>query len=78
MLSVYVGASVVQSPPVGSNLCDGKGHVVLFGQASDTFYLAVDMDIAATVPLLIMKVYFGGFLSTWLGPTATACCPTHS
>ncbi|KAL5491627.1 hypothetical protein EMCRGX_G016955 [Ephydatia muelleri] len=60
MLSLYVGASVVQSPPVGSNLCDGQGHVVLFEQASNTFYVTVDMVhtaaiTAAIVPLLTMK-----------------------
>ena len=69
MLSLYVGASVVQSPPVGSNLCDGQGHVVLFEQASNTFYVTVDTVHAAAitdviVPLLIMKVYFEGFPST--------------
>eukprot|EP00731_Ephydatia_muelleri_P014707 Em0008g427a len=31
------------SPPVGSNLCDGQGYVVLFEQASNTFYVTVDM-----------------------------------
>ncbi|KAL5481787.1 hypothetical protein EMCRGX_G022028 [Ephydatia muelleri] len=60
MLSLYVGASVVQSPPVGSNLCDGQGHVVLFEQASNTFYVTVDTVhtaaiTAAIVPLLTMK-----------------------
>eukprot|EP00731_Ephydatia_muelleri_P033484 Em0030g41a len=59
MLSLYVGASVVQSPPVGSNLCDGQGHVVLFEQASNTFYVTVDM---ATV------VYSGA------NPQATVTC----
>eukprot|EP00731_Ephydatia_muelleri_P009916 Em0005g502a len=68
MLSLYVGASVVQSPPVGSNLCDGQGHVVLFEQASNTFYVIVDTVhtaaiTAAIVPLLTMKVYFEGFPS---------------
>ncbi|KAL5473284.1 hypothetical protein EMCRGX_G027751 [Ephydatia muelleri] len=69
MLSLYVGASVVQSPPVGSNLCDGQGHVVLFEQAFNTFYVTVDTVHAAAitdviVPLLTMKVYFEGFPST--------------
>eukprot|EP00731_Ephydatia_muelleri_P028508 Em0020g152a len=69
MLSLYVGASVVQSPPVGSNLCDGQGHVVLFEQASNTFYVTMDTVHAAAitdviVPLLTMKVYFEGFPST--------------
>ena len=68
MLSLYIGASVVQSPPVGSNLCDGQGHVVLFEQASNTFYITVDTVHAAAitdviVPLLTMKVYFEGFPS---------------
>eukprot|EP00731_Ephydatia_muelleri_P020111 Em0012g936a len=68
MLSLYVGASVVQSPPVGCNLCDGQGHVVLFEQASNTFYVIVDTVhtaaiTAAIVPLLTMKVYFEGFPS---------------
>ena len=68
MLSLYIGTSVVQSPPVGSNLCDGQGHVVLFEQASNTFYVTVDMVhtaaiTAAIVPLLTMKVYFEGFPS---------------
>ena len=63
MLSLYVGASVVQSP------CDGQGHVVLFEQASNTFYVTVDTMHAAAitdviVPLLTMKVYFEGFPST--------------
>ncbi|KAL5491975.1 hypothetical protein EMCRGX_G017356 [Ephydatia muelleri] len=48
------------SPPVGSNLCDGQGHVVLFEQASNTFYITVDTVHAAAitdviVPLLTMK-----------------------
>eukprot|EP00731_Ephydatia_muelleri_P033459 Em0030g16a len=69
MLSLYVGASVVQSPPVGSNLCDGQGHVVLFEQAFNTFYVTVGTVHAAAitdviVPLLTMKVYFEGFPST--------------
>eukprot|EP00731_Ephydatia_muelleri_P010710 Em0005g1296a len=69
MLSLYVDASVVQSPPVVSNLCDGQGHVVLFEQASNTFYVTVDTVhtaaiTAAIVPLLTMKVYFEGFPST--------------
>ena len=69
MLSLYVGASVVQSPPVGSNLCDGQGYVVLFEQASNTFYVTMDTVhvaaiTAAIVPLLTMKVYFEGFPST--------------
>ena len=69
MLSLYVGASVVQSPPVGSNLCDGQRHMVLFKQASNTFYVTVDTVhtaaiTAAIVPLLTMKVYFEGFPST--------------
>ncbi|KAL5505884.1 hypothetical protein EMCRGX_G007423 [Ephydatia muelleri] len=69
MLSLYVGASVVQSPPVGSNLCDGQGYVVLFEQASNTFYVTVDTVhvaaiTAAIVPLLTMKVYIEGFPST--------------
>ncbi|KAL5493480.1 hypothetical protein EMCRGX_G014670 [Ephydatia muelleri] len=60
MLSLYVDASVVQSPPVVSNLCDGQGHVVLFEQASNTFYVTVDTVhtaaiTAAIVPLLTMK-----------------------
>ncbi|KAL5500009.1 hypothetical protein EMCRGX_G011499 [Ephydatia muelleri] len=60
MLSLYVSASVVQSPPVGSNLCDGQGHVVLFEQASNTFYITMDTVhaaaiTAAIVPLLTMK-----------------------
>ena len=68
MLSLYVGASVLQSPPVGSNLCDGQGHVVLFEQAFNTFYVTVDTVHAAAitdviVPLLT-KVYFEGFPST--------------
>ena len=72
VLSVYVGASVVQSPPVGSNLCDGQWHVVLLEQASDTFYVTVDTlhmaaITAATVPLLTTEVYFGGFPSTSSG-----------
>ena len=59
MLSLYVGASVVLSPPVGSNLCDGQGHVVLFEQASNTFYVTVDTKhtvaiTGAIVPLLTM------------------------
>ena len=66
---MYVGASVMQSPPVCSNLCDGQGHVVLFEQASNTFYVTMDMvhmaAITATiVSLLTLKVYFGGFRST--------------
>eukprot|EP00731_Ephydatia_muelleri_P025743 Em0017g826a len=57
------------SPPVGSSLCDGQGHVVLFEQASNTFYVTVDMVhtaaiTAAIVPLLTMNVYFEGFPST--------------
>ena len=69
MLSLYVSASVVQSPPVGSNLCDGQGYVVLFEQASNTFYITMDTVhavaiTAAIVPLLTMKVYFEGFPST--------------
>ncbi|KAL5517972.1 hypothetical protein EMCRGX_G003628 [Ephydatia muelleri] len=66
MLSLYVSASVVQSPPVGSNLCDGQGHVVLFEQAPNTFYVTVDTVhiTAAIVPLLTMKVYFEEFPST--------------
>ena len=51
------------------NLCDGQGYVVLFEQASNTFYVTMDMvhtaAITATiVPLLTMKVYFEGFPST--------------
>ncbi|KAL5516835.1 hypothetical protein EMCRGX_G002259 [Ephydatia muelleri] len=49
MLSLYVGTSVVQSPPMGSNLCDGQGHVVLFEQASNTFYVTVDSTAAITL-----------------------------
>eukprot|EP00731_Ephydatia_muelleri_P001852 Em0001g1852a len=61
---------------VGSNstrtFIDGQwhtGHVVLFEQASNTFYVTVDTVHAAAitdviVPLLIMKVYFEGFPST--------------
>eukprot|EP00731_Ephydatia_muelleri_P019628 Em0012g453a len=57
------------SPPVGSSLCDGQGHVVLFEQASNTFYVTMDTVhtaaiTAAIVPLLTMKVYFEGFPST--------------
>eukprot|EP00731_Ephydatia_muelleri_P016328 Em0009g752a len=57
------------SPPVGSNLCDGQRHMVLFKQASNTFYVTVDTvhtaaTTAAIVPLLTMKVYFEGFPST--------------
>eukprot|EP00731_Ephydatia_muelleri_P036646 Em0297g5a len=45
------------------------GHVVLFEQASNTFYVTMDMVhtaaiTAAIVPLLTMKVYFEGFSST--------------
>eukprot|EP00731_Ephydatia_muelleri_P016337 Em0009g761a len=48
------------SPPVGSNLCDGQRHMVLFKQASNTFYVTVDTvhtaaTTAAIVPLLTMK-----------------------
>ena len=51
------------------NLCDGQGYVVLFEQASNTFYVTVDTVYAAAitaaiVPLLTMKVYFEGFPST--------------
>eukprot|EP00731_Ephydatia_muelleri_P026362 Em0018g462a len=51
------------------NLCDGQGYVVLFEQASNTFYITVDTVHAAAitaviVPLLTMKVYFEGFPST--------------
>eukprot|EP00731_Ephydatia_muelleri_P007355 Em0003g1603a len=51
------------------NLCDGQGYVVLFEQASNTFYVTVDTVHAAAitaviVPLLTMKVYFEGFPST--------------
>eukprot|EP00731_Ephydatia_muelleri_P006018 Em0003g266a len=61
---------------VGSNstrtFIDGQwhtGHVVLFEQASNTFYVTVDTVHAAAitdviVPLLTMKVYFEGFPST--------------
>ncbi|KAL5479572.1 hypothetical protein EMCRGX_G023110 [Ephydatia muelleri] len=43
------------------NLCDGQGYVVLFEQASNTFYVTVDTVHAAAitaviVPLLTMKV----------------------
>eukprot|EP00731_Ephydatia_muelleri_P032341 Em0023g848a len=67
MLSLYVSASVVQSP--SCNLCDGQGYVVLFEQASNTFYVTMDTVYAAAitaaiVPLLTMKVYFEGFPST--------------
>eukprot|EP00731_Ephydatia_muelleri_P021937 Em0014g528a len=60
---------------VGSNSTrtfnDGQwhtGHVVLFEQASNTFYVTVDTVhtaaiTAAIVPLLTMKVYFEGFPS---------------
>eukprot|EP00731_Ephydatia_muelleri_P009126 Em0004g1464a len=56
------------SPPVGSNLFDGQGHVVLFEQASNTFYITVDTVhmvtiTAMNVPLLTTKVYFEGFPS---------------
>ncbi|KAL5516865.1 hypothetical protein EMCRGX_G002295 [Ephydatia muelleri] len=42
------------------NLCDGQGYVVLFEQASNTFYVTVDTVhtaaiTAAIVPLLTMK-----------------------
>ncbi|KAL5477248.1 hypothetical protein EMCRGX_G024015 [Ephydatia muelleri] len=45
------------------------GYVVLFEQASNTFYVTVDTVYAAAitaaiVPLLTMKVYFEGFPST--------------
>ncbi|KAL5505722.1 hypothetical protein EMCRGX_G007203 [Ephydatia muelleri] len=45
------------------------GYVVLFEQASNTFYVTMDMVhaaaiTAAIVPLLTMKVYFEGFPST--------------
>eukprot|EP00731_Ephydatia_muelleri_P025291 Em0017g374a len=61
---------------VGSNstrtFIDGQwhtGYVVLFEQASNTFYVTVDTVHAAAitdviVPLLTMKVYFEGFPST--------------
>eukprot|EP00731_Ephydatia_muelleri_P002722 Em0001g2722a len=61
---------------VGSNSTrtfnDGQwhtGHMVLFEQASNTFYVTVDTVHAAAitamiVPLLTMKVYFEGFPST--------------
>eukprot|EP00731_Ephydatia_muelleri_P016104 Em0009g528a len=54
------------------NLCDGQGYVVLFEQASNTFYVTVDTVhtaaiTAAIVPLLTMKVYFEGFPSTSRG-----------
>eukprot|EP00731_Ephydatia_muelleri_P019886 Em0012g711a len=61
---------------VGSNstrtFIDGQWHtehVVLFEQASNTFYVTVDTVHAAAitdviVPLLTMKVYFEGFPST--------------
>ncbi|KAL5480084.1 hypothetical protein EMCRGX_G023706 [Ephydatia muelleri] len=61
---------------VGSNSTrtfnDGEwhtGYVVLFEQASNTFYVTVDMVhaaaiTAAIVPLLTMKVYFEGFPSS--------------
>ncbi|KAL5467482.1 hypothetical protein EMCRGX_G031711 [Ephydatia muelleri] len=66
MLSLYIGASMVQSPPVGSNLCDGQG---LFEQAFNIFYVTMDTVhtaaiTAAIIPLLTMKVYFEGFPST--------------
>ncbi|KAL5516827.1 hypothetical protein EMCRGX_G002249 [Ephydatia muelleri] len=37
------------SPSVGSNLCDGQGYVVLFEQASNTFYVTVDMVHMAAI-----------------------------
>eukprot|EP00731_Ephydatia_muelleri_P007581 Em0003g1829a len=61
---------------VGSNSTrtfnDGQwhtGHMVLFEQASNTFYVTMDAVhtvaiTAAIVPLLTMKVYFEGFPST--------------
>eukprot|EP00731_Ephydatia_muelleri_P034728 Em0073g25a len=55
---------------VGSNSTRtfNDGHVVLFEQASNTFYVIVDTVhtaaiTAAIVPLLTMKVYFEGFPS---------------
>ncbi|KAL5503241.1 hypothetical protein EMCRGX_G010161 [Ephydatia muelleri] len=49
------------APSLGSNLCDGQGYVVLFEQASNTFYVTMDTVHAAAitatiVPLLTMKV----------------------
>eukprot|EP00731_Ephydatia_muelleri_P002282 Em0001g2282a len=56
---------------VGSNSTRtfNDGHMVLFEQASNTFYVTVDTVHAAAitamiVPLLTMKVYFEGFPST--------------
>eukprot|EP00731_Ephydatia_muelleri_P035554 Em0136g1a len=67
MLSLYVGASVVQSPPVTSVMARGTWYC--FKLASNTFYITMDTVHAAAitatiVPLLTMKVYFEGFPST--------------
>ncbi|KAL5515237.1 hypothetical protein EMCRGX_G000375 [Ephydatia muelleri] len=52
------------------NLCDGQGYVVLFEQASNTFYVTMDTVhaaaiTAAIVPLLTMKVYFASTSSRY-------------
>ena len=48
--------SVVQSPPVGSNLCDGQGHVVLFEQASNTFYVTMDKVHTVAITAAIVSL----------------------
>ncbi|KAL5481631.1 hypothetical protein EMCRGX_G021830 [Ephydatia muelleri] len=68
------------SPPVGSNLCDGQRHVVLFEQALNTFYVTVDMVHMAAittviVPLLTMKHVSYPLLNGNLGPSGGGCLP---
>ncbi|KAL5503446.1 hypothetical protein EMCRGX_G010398 [Ephydatia muelleri] len=55
ILSLYVGASVVQFP--ACNLCDGQGYVVLFEQASNTFYVTVDTVHAAAITAHVEQIW---------------------
>eukprot|EP00731_Ephydatia_muelleri_P034966 Em0088g18a len=68
----FLGVKLHGGLPCTRTFNDGQwhtGYVVLFEQASNTFYVTMDTVHAAAittaiVPLLTMKVYFEGFPST--------------
>eukprot|EP00731_Ephydatia_muelleri_P005262 Em0002g1438a len=69
VMTDFLGLSLDPTVPKPSTVVSGTGYVVLFEQASNTFYVTLDTVhaaaiTAAIVPLLTMKVYFEGFPST--------------